>query len=152
MRREGTHLTVLARLIDPATGYQTWAGRFDAADSGLLQVQQDLAERVAAGLSLRLTPSDHSALAAGQTTDPVALDAYLRAGQASRPGSPAAFQAAIGAYTSAIARDPQRRRATWRRRCPTSIERSRYLIRVCWVLPPTAGWTRCGDAQISVRC
>jgi serine/threonine-protein kinase len=106
MRREGTHLTVLARLIDPATGYQTWAGRFDAADSGLLQVQQDLAERVAAGLSLRLTPSDHSALAAGQTTDPVALDAYLRAGQASRPGSPAAFQAAIGAYTSAIARDP----------------------------------------------
>jgi serine/threonine-protein kinase len=149
VRREGAHVTVLARLIDPASGYQTWSGRFDAADNGLLALQADLAERLAGALRLRLSAADRAVLDVGGTRDAAAYDAYLRGIQAARPAGLDAYRAAIADFDVALARDPNFALAYLER--ATAREQAAELATEPDAAPGTEGATAEADAARAVQ-
>jgi eukaryotic-like serine/threonine-protein kinase len=65
-------MRVSARVLSVEDGFQIWAKRFDGKRSDVLRIGDDAAKEVSAALAVR-TPTR-----AAMTTDPVALDLYLR--------------------------------------------------------------------------
>jgi len=74
VRRSGNQLRVTSQLIDAETGAHLWAERFDRDTGNLLALQDEVTNRIAIALNIRLIdaeavrPNDH----------PDALDYILR--------------------------------------------------------------------------
>jgi TolB-like protein/DNA-binding winged helix-turn-helix (wHTH) protein len=111
IRRDGQNLRITAELIDTRTGYQLWSQHYDRPNGGMLQVQDDIAERVTQSLRLKLLGDAPAQLTLGGTANAQAFDAYLR-GRSQAASSPAAKdevgsdQAALAEYNKALALDP----------------------------------------------
>jgi len=101
VRRAGERLSVALRLIDTATGFLAWTGRFEAAPGQLLAVQGEATRAIGAALTL-----DAGAPAREAPTDPAALDLYLRARSHYNRFTPADLRRAVELYTDALVRDP----------------------------------------------
>jgi TolB-like protein/Flp pilus assembly protein TadD len=107
VQRDGERLRVTARLLDVATGRQLWAKRFDEAYTDIFAVQDSIADRVTAALSLQLTSNEQQRLARRPTSDAVAYDLYLKGRYHwNRRLSPLSLKNAVDYYNEAIARDP----------------------------------------------
>jgi TolB-like protein/DNA-binding winged helix-turn-helix (wHTH) protein len=109
VRREGDKVRLTLQLIDAGTDHQVWSKTYDRTLTSALTLETEVANEVAALLSVRLTlaaqgPGPH-------TNDPEAYDLYLRAVLALRDvlsNSPAGqFRNVDDLLTRAIARDPQ---------------------------------------------
>ncbi|MGE0453350.1 MAG: winged helix-turn-helix domain-containing protein [Vicinamibacteria bacterium] len=72
LRRSGQRVRVTARLVRVRGQAQLWAGSFDADGEDLLALQNDLATRIAAALSVRLAPDP------GRRAAPAAQEALLK--------------------------------------------------------------------------
>ncbi len=79
VQRFGDRLRVQAHLVDPRTGEQRWAERFDRKADDLFDLQSEVAERIARVLGAQLTASERRRLERVPTRDPVAHDLYLKA-------------------------------------------------------------------------
>jgi TolB-like protein len=79
VQREHGRARVTARLVDPGTGEQLWADRFDRDGGDLFAVQAEVALEIADALGARLTPGERAAVARAPTRDREAHDLYLRA-------------------------------------------------------------------------
>jgi eukaryotic-like serine/threonine-protein kinase len=101
VRSAGEQLSVGLRLIDTATGFLAWTGRFEAAPGRLLAVQGEATRAIAAALALEGGPPDREA-----PTDPAVLELYLRARQHYNLFTPADLRRAVELYTDALERDP----------------------------------------------
>lgn len=75
VRREGERVRVSATLINVADGMRIWSEQYDDDLSQVFVVQERLARAIARELELRL---GNGAVVAGRSTDPQALEAYLR--------------------------------------------------------------------------
>lgn len=107
VQRDGERLRVTARLLDVETGRQLWARRFDEAYTDIFAVQDSIADRVTAALSLQLTSNEQQRLARRPTSDTVAYDLFLKGRYHwNRRSSPLDLRKAIDYYNEAIARDP----------------------------------------------
>jgi serine/threonine-protein kinase len=106
VRRDAGRLRVTARLTDAATGYLLWAHSYDCDQSGVFTLQQQIAEAVAAAVQITLLADDGVRLSLGGTTDPAALDAYLRGMKLRNQHSRDGIRAALAAFAQAIAIDP----------------------------------------------
>jgi TolB-like protein/DNA-binding winged helix-turn-helix (wHTH) protein len=106
--REGGRLRIEARLLDGLTGTELWSHRYDRDQGGILEVQEELAKSVTSALRVRLVGGDMAGLTLGGTTNPQALDAYLRAVAATRnePLNEANYRRLIALYDEAVALDP----------------------------------------------
>jgi eukaryotic-like serine/threonine-protein kinase len=71
-------MRVSCQLLDTATGEILWSERMDIAARDLITVQDTIAERVAAGLRLKLTPEEQEKIERLPTQDPEAYEFYLR--------------------------------------------------------------------------
>lgn len=79
VRRDGNELRVAARLIDGATDLDVWSDVFSGQVDNVLSVQQDIATLVVDSLLASLSASAaFDATRIGGTSDPAALDEYLR--------------------------------------------------------------------------
>jgi len=101
---------VTPELVDVRPGHaprSRWGQSFDAAMTGVFQVQADIAGRVAQALDVALGDSAEQELTAKPTRSLPAYDAFLR-GEASFQGATAAepLRQAIAAYEQAVALDP----------------------------------------------
>jgi serine/threonine-protein kinase len=106
MRRDGPRLRVTAQLIDGATGFQIWSNHYDSDHGDILQVQDQIAQAVAASLQVTLLGTDMTKLTLGGTTTPAAFDAYLRGiGLANQKSGKAIKQAALE-FEAALKLDP----------------------------------------------
>ncbi len=79
VRVEDGKVRVIAQLVDADSGYELWAGDFDAEESDLITIQETIAAAIAYELRTELLPSDISMAIEVSTDDPVAYDLYLQA-------------------------------------------------------------------------
>jgi adenylate cyclase len=75
VRRDGDRLRVSVELVDVATGFQIWSGRYDRAMDDVFAIQDEISEAIVDALRLHLVP-ESSRLGAG-TESLRAHDAYL---------------------------------------------------------------------------
>jgi TolB-like protein/DNA-binding winged helix-turn-helix (wHTH) protein len=111
VRRDGESLRITAELIDTRTGYQLWSQRYDRPNGSVLQVQDDIAERVTQALRLKLLGDASAQLTLGGTANAEAFDAYLHGRSLADSTGPshdtlANDEAALQDYDKALALDP----------------------------------------------
>jgi len=106
-----SRVRVTPELVDVRPGHapQTrWGQQFDAAMTGVFQVQADIAGQVAQALHVALGDSTKHELAAIPTQNVPAYDAFLRgeaASQGMTANDPPSLRQAIAAYDQAVALD-----------------------------------------------
>jgi adenylate cyclase len=75
VRRDGDRLRVSVELVDVATGFQIWSGRYDRTADDIFAIQDEISDAIVDALRLHLVP-ESSRLGAG-THNVRAHDAYL---------------------------------------------------------------------------
>jgi len=106
VRRAGDRLRIAALLVDPRTEEPVWSQGYDRLLKDAVDVQCEIAERIAGALQVRLAEGETEKLARGRTHDPEAYAAYLRGRYHWNRRTSAAFDLAIGEYEDALRRDP----------------------------------------------
>jgi serine/threonine protein kinase/tetratricopeptide (TPR) repeat protein len=76
--RTPERMRVTAQLMETATGEIVWSDKIDLASRDLLDVQDEIAERLLAGLKLRLTAEEQQQIERPLTRSPEAYEFYLR--------------------------------------------------------------------------
>jgi tetratricopeptide (TPR) repeat protein len=78
VQKAGDRIRVTARLIKVADGASMWAGTFDEKFTDVFQVQDAIAQKVAAALELRLSEDEQHRLAKRYTENTEAYQLYLK--------------------------------------------------------------------------
>jgi len=107
VRRAGGRMRITAQLIDARTNQQLWAETYDRDVRDVLDVQTDVASKVASALALRLSDAEGARLRRGVTSNPEAYDAYLHGiGKADQIFNNRMMRAAMKDFERAVALDP----------------------------------------------
>jgi len=75
----GEKLRVSVELVDGKTQETRWAKRYEFMGSDVLSFQDDVAQKVVEGLSVQVSPAEHSTMTAPPTNNPDAYTLYVRA-------------------------------------------------------------------------
>lgn len=78
VRGYGDRLRITAQLIDAEDGYHVWTEQYDRNPEDLLDLQEDIAGRIVAALSVELDAAGAKEILDLGTSDPEAYDLYLR--------------------------------------------------------------------------
>jgi TolB-like protein/Flp pilus assembly protein TadD len=108
VRGAGTDLRVSTQLIDASSSSQVWSKVYEGDPRSMLDVQQDIAERIATTLQASLRDGSR---AGRHVPAPAAHDAYLRARFFFHRRTDGDLQKAEAAYREALRLDPQFARA-----------------------------------------
>jgi TolB-like protein/class 3 adenylate cyclase len=111
VRRAGDRLRINAQLIDAESGGHIWADRYDGTASDIFALQDRVTARVVESLALVLTKTEAEAVAARETDNPAAHDAFLQGLSHMRQGSPEGFAEARRWFDKALLIDPTYPRA-----------------------------------------
>jgi TolB-like protein/Flp pilus assembly protein TadD len=107
LQRSGSRLRLTVQLVPTAGGAPLWADRFDEEFTHLFDVEDTVAERVAAALVAELSPEEKQRLSRRQTESLEAYQAYCRGrffwGRFSRPW----VEKAMLCFHEATALDPR---------------------------------------------
>ncbi|HYV00160.1 MAG TPA: serine/threonine-protein kinase, partial [Pyrinomonadaceae bacterium] len=106
LRRAGARLRINAQLVDAATDFPLWSERYDREMKDVFEVQDEIAEKIAAALRITLSPQEQQALSAKPTEDLQAYDLYLRGRNYARRVGRQDLQFALQMYENAVALDP----------------------------------------------
>lgn len=79
VQKSGDSVRINVQLIRAATDAHLWAEDYDRKIDDVLQVESDVAGKIASVLAAKVTPAERKELAARPTADPRAYDLYLRA-------------------------------------------------------------------------
>ncbi|MEJ2514784.1 MAG: hypothetical protein P8102_06100 [Gammaproteobacteria bacterium] len=106
VRRAGNKVRVTAQLIKASDGYHLWSETYDRELTDIFAIQSDIAAHVADAMEATLLGRDRGLEKPG-TSSPEAYDAYLRGVYlANQGGGDETWQAALAAFRSATALDP----------------------------------------------
>jgi eukaryotic-like serine/threonine-protein kinase len=111
LRRGGSRVRVDLRLINTANGFRVWGQTYDRAASDLLDLQEEIAQEVAASIAGQLAPGERTALAKRPTTNADAYEHFLRGNYYLAKRSIDGFVHAIEEYEAASRLDPRFSRA-----------------------------------------
>ncbi len=108
--QSGNHVQVDAQLVDATSDRHRWAERYDRETINIVQMERDIAERIARQLHAvaaadESTLSGPSAAASARRTDPITYGLYVRGRDAALSLDPAGLRLAIELYKQALARD-----------------------------------------------
>jgi TolB-like protein/DNA-binding winged helix-turn-helix (wHTH) protein/tetratricopeptide (TPR) repeat protein len=106
VRREAKRVRISAELVNAATGYEMWSRSYDRDQGDMLAVQSEIATAVTASLQVTLLGDAAATFSLGGTTNPLALDAYLRGRAAFRSIDVPDTKLALAAFEQATAIDP----------------------------------------------
>jgi serine/threonine protein kinase len=106
LRRAGNRLRINAQLVDSATDFPLWSERYDREMKDVFEVQDEIAQKIAAALRITLSPQEQEALSAKPTEDLQAYDMYLRGRNYARRVGRQDLQFALQMYENAVAIDP----------------------------------------------
>jgi DNA-binding winged helix-turn-helix (wHTH) protein/TolB-like protein/tetratricopeptide (TPR) repeat protein len=107
LQRDHDRLRVTARLLRIADGVALWAGRFDVEFTGVFDVQDSIAGKVAEALALQLGSEEKHRLTRRDTSDVNAYQCYLTGRHHIAKLTPAEIGKGIGFFEQAIALDPK---------------------------------------------
>jgi serine/threonine-protein kinase len=107
VRRSPSTIRVTAQLIDGPNGLERWTENYDRPAGDALQIQTDIANRVADALSIRLGGSDRKRILEGGTDNSEAHDLLLKAEASIQQGEGReVWERAVGMLDAALALDP----------------------------------------------
>jgi DNA-binding winged helix-turn-helix (wHTH) protein/TolB-like protein/Tfp pilus assembly protein PilF len=78
IQRLNDRIRVTVRLVQISDGRQLWAGQYDEQLTSIFDIQDAISERVAQGLTLRLSPQQAQRVARRDTGNTAAYDMYLK--------------------------------------------------------------------------
>ncbi len=107
LRRAGARLRINAQLVDAATDFPLWSERYDREMKDVFEVQDEIAQKIAAALRITLSPQEQRALSAKPTEDMQAYDLYLRGRNYARRVGRQDLLFALQMYENAVALDPE---------------------------------------------
>jgi TolB-like protein/DNA-binding winged helix-turn-helix (wHTH) protein len=107
VRRQGDHVRVSAQLVSTEDGYRLWSNVFDRRVADVFAIQDEIALAVVENLKLTLLAEQRAALTQQSTSDPRALDLYLRARRLYQSFDPERMEKATGYFEEAIRLDPE---------------------------------------------
>ena len=106
LRRAGARLRINAQLVDAGTDFPLWSERYDREMKDVFEVQDEIAQKIAAALRITLSPQEQQALSAKPTENLQAYDLYLRGRNYARRVGRQDLQFALQMYENAVALDP----------------------------------------------
>jgi len=106
VQRLGERLRVTAHLSRVADHGQIWAAQYDQVFTGIFDIQDAIAERVAENLVSEVSPSDRALLTRHESRSSAAYDLYLRAREQWALRTPPTIRTAIKMYQQAISIEP----------------------------------------------
>ncbi|HET7711142.1 MAG TPA: protein kinase [Thermoanaerobaculia bacterium] len=106
LRRAGARLRINAQLVDAATDFPLWSERYDREMKDVFEVQDEIAQKIAAALRITLSPQEQQALSAKPTDNLQAYDLYLRGRNYARRLLRQDLLFALQMYENAVALDP----------------------------------------------
>jgi TolB-like protein/Flp pilus assembly protein TadD len=108
IRRAGQRVRIVAQLGEAQSSANLWAETFDRDLTDIFAIQSEVAQRTAAALEARLTPSERSRIEKRPTDDLEAYNQFLLGRRYwDQAGNPGAVEKSIECFTRAIARDPR---------------------------------------------
>jgi TolB-like protein len=105
-QREAGRIRISAELIQVRDQTQLWADVYEREISGILALQGDVAQKVAAALALKLLPAEQARLASARAVNPEAYEAYLKGSQYWIKMTPGDLDTAEGYFNVALHKDP----------------------------------------------
>lgn len=103
--RSGERVRISVQLIDARKDRHLWAESYERDLQNVLTLHSDIARAVAIEIQVKLTPKDQQQLAAGQTADTRAYEAYLKARYYWNKFTPEGVTKAVEYFQQAIAID-----------------------------------------------
>ena len=103
--RSGERVRISVQLIDARKDCHLWAESYERDLQNVLTLHSDIARAVATEIQVKLTPKDQQQLAAGQTADTRAYEAYLKARYYWNKFTPEGVTKAVEYFQQAIAID-----------------------------------------------
>ena len=103
--REGSRIRVHAQLIRGATDEHIWSEEYPREYRSLLEVQEEVARRIAEQIQISLTPEDRARLASTHAVDPEAHENYLKGRYYFNQRTGDALNKSIASFQQAIATD-----------------------------------------------
>jgi TolB-like protein len=109
VRRADGRVHITASLIDPESGGQLWTDVYDRAESvsAIVEIQSDIARRVAAVLGVDVAPEEQAKLAAQPTASTEAYDAYQLGRFSWNKRTDQGVRQAIDYFSAAVAADSE---------------------------------------------
>src|SRR6476620_1796705 len=107
LRRAGARLRINAQLVDASTDFPLWSERYDREMKDVFEVQDEIAQKIAAALRITLSPQEQKALSAKPTENLQAYDLYLRGRNYARRVGRQDLQVALQMFENAVALDPE---------------------------------------------
>ncbi len=104
-QREGSRVRIIAELIRVEDQTQLWGDIFEREMSGILSLQNEVSQKVAGALALKLLPSEKALLAHARPVDPEAHEAFLRGMYFSQKVTPADLNTAEEYFDLALEKD-----------------------------------------------
>ena len=126
VRRSPSTIRVNAQLIDGKDGVERWSEAYDRPAGDVLEVQADIAQKVAAALSIQLTPGAKAALTIGGTSNPAALDLFLRVERDRDADNQAGVERRLALLDAALSLDPNYAEAYARKAALLSVRAGTY--------------------------
>lgn len=106
LRRAGTRLRINAQLVDATTDFPLWTERYDREMKDVFEVQDEIAQKIAAALRITLSPQEQQALSAKPTENLQAYDLFLRGRDYARRVGRQDLLFALQMYENAVSLDP----------------------------------------------
>ncbi|HKB06785.1 MAG TPA: protein kinase [Candidatus Polarisedimenticolia bacterium] len=106
LRRAGSRLRITTQLVDTHTDFPLWSERYDREMKDIFEVQDEIAQKIAAALRIQLSPQEQEALAAKPTDNLQAYDLYLRGRSYARRLTRQDLEFALQMYENAVTQDP----------------------------------------------
>lgn len=144
VQRDAGRIRVSVQLVPLPEALRPWAHSFDADWTDLFAVQDELAERVAQALSLRLA---RGRALPRQRTEPEAYEAWLRGRYFWSRFDPASLGKAFGYYGEAVRLDPRFAAAH------AGLADAHLLLGLAGLLAPREAWTiteECADRALAL--
>lgn len=126
VRRSPSTIRVNAQLIDGDNGLERWSDTYDRPAGDILQIQTDIAQSVAAALSIQLSPTAKATLTAGGTSNPTALDLVLQVERDNDSDSLAGIERRLALVNAALSLDPNYAEAYSRKAALLMVKASVY--------------------------
>jgi serine/threonine-protein kinase len=106
VRRSGTRVRIVARLVDADTDQNVWAETYDRSLDDIFRIQEDVARHIARSLRAELSDEEEERIASAPTQDLAAYDLYLRGRYLWNERTEKSLQSAAELLERAVAQDP----------------------------------------------
>ena len=111
LRKSAGRVRVTAQLIDTSSGFHVWSDTYEKSDTDLFALQDEIAAAISGELSSRIEGVVAEAPAEADTSNPDALQAYLKGREAWRKRTAASLENAEAMFLEAVELDPEFARA-----------------------------------------